>query len=67
MNRNNYARSTIVTISMVYLRNMECVDKFSSVLGHKNPYNLFPFLKTWLPSYAEHLKIHNEIHAFTEV
>lgn len=48
------------------LRNMECVDKFSSVLGHKNPYNLFPFLKTWLPSYAEHLKIHNEIHEFTE-
>lgn len=52
------------------LRNMECVEKVDRVFGHSNLYNMFPFLKTWFPkqvNYAEHLKIHNEIHEFTEV
>jgi len=50
-------------------RNMKCVDKALEIYGSENPYNLFPFLKTWFPSlvrYAEHLKIHNEIHGFTK-
>lgn len=51
-------------------RNMECVDKVDRVFGYSNPYNMFPFLKTWFPKqmqHAEHIKIHNEIHEFTEV
>lgn len=52
------------------LRNMECVDKADQVFGHSNLYTVFPFLKTWFPKqvgYEEHLKIHNEIHDFTDV
>lgn len=51
-------------------RNMECVDKVDQIFGHSNPYNMFPFLKTWFPKQmglAEHLKIHKEIHEFTDV
>lgn len=52
------------------LRNMECVDKVDHIFGHSNIHNMLPFLKTWFPKqmhYAEDLKIHNEIHEFTEV
>lgn len=51
-------------------QNMECVDKVDQIFGHSNPYNMFPFLKTWFPKrmrHAEHITIHNEIHEFTEV
>lgn len=51
-------------------RNMECCDKVVDILSHSNPYNMFPFLKTWLPKlvrYPEHLKIHTDIHDFTKV
>lgn len=50
--------------------NIECVDKFVDIMGHSNPYNLFPFLKKWFPNqmrYAEHLKVFDEIHNFTKV
>ncbi len=52
------------------LKNMECVEKVDQVFGHSNLYTMFPFLKTWFPKqveYEEHLKIHSDIHAFTEV
>lgn len=51
-------------------KNMECVNKVVGIIGHGNPYNLFPFLKVWFPKrvhYPEHLKIHSEIHEFTKV
>lgn len=51
-------------------RNMECVDKVDQVFGHSNLNSMFPFLKTWCPKlshHKEHLKIHEEIHEFTEV
>lgn len=51
-------------------RNMECCDKLVEILGHDNPYNLFPFLRTWFPNQMrlqEHLQIHEEIHVFTKV
>ncbi|KAJ6646619.1 Cytochrome P450 2J4 [Pseudolycoriella hygida] len=50
-------------------RNMECVDEILKIIGNENPYTVFPFLKTWFPNqvnYPEHLKIHDEVHGFTE-
>lgn len=51
-------------------KNMKCVEKTIEIFGNQNPYNLFPFLKTWFPNlvnFPEHLKIYDEIHAFTKV
>ncbi len=51
-------------------KNMECTDKVVDILGHGNPYNMFPFLKDWFPKqvhYQEHQDIHREIHDFTKV
>lgn len=50
--------------------NMKCVNKATEIYGNDNPYNVFPFLKTWLPNqvrYPDHLKIHAEIHGFSKV
>lgn len=50
--------------------NMKCANKIVDIASHTNPYNLFPFLKTWFPNqvkHPEHVKIFGEIHDFTEV
>ncbi|KAJ6644313.1 Farnesoate epoxidase [Pseudolycoriella hygida] len=51
-------------------RNMECVDKAFDIIGHRNLYNMFPFLKNWFPkqvNYPQHLELHREIHDFTKI
>lgn len=49
---------------------IKCLDRAVEVYGTGNIYNMLPFLRTWFPklvNHPEHLKIHDEIHAFAKV